>query len=160
MYPHRSSWTFWINESCNAPTQRCWLPAGNTERMLRAGQELPITELQGTALVTPASTAPPLCAEGTGLQFCLGVYYTSYTWFGARVWMSVSPENWYVENLMPEVMGSGGGGAFGGWLGRVFCSKPIRIIPLPFPVTVLQVEADVDWPVIFRRKSAGRRSVF
>lgn len=34
------------------------------------------------------------------------------------------------------------------------------MIPLSFPVAVLEVEAAMDWPVIFKRKSAGRRSVF
>lgn len=45
---------------------------------------------------------------------------------------------------MSEVMRLGGG-EIPELLVRFFCSKPIRIIPLHFPVTA-SVEADMDWP--------------
>lgn len=104
---------------------------------------------------SPPPLSPSALAKGTGLQFCLGVH-TSHT-------VSVSSVNLHVENRMLKVMGLGGGsggrGGGGGFV-RFFCSKTIKIIPLPFPATAFEVEADRVWPVTFRRKSAGWRSVF
>lgn len=44
-------------------------------------------------------------------------------------------------------------------MSKVPLLQTIRIVPLPFPATLCEVEAHGDWPVTFKRKSAGRRGV-
>lgn len=119
-----------MNEIWNAPVQRQFMPVEYTGWAL--------TQQGKPSSADGADTPPPTHPLSTELQLCVAAHTAHMGLEGFYVLNVCASPNSCGEVLTPKVAELEGG-AFRRWAERLFCSKPIKIVPFPSTGTVLEV---------------------